>query len=87
MTNEHKQKISQANLGKTRNQGKIWITNGFEITRISPTEFEVWKVKGYTRGKKLINRPQVAWNKGLKASEDERVARQRRKPKQIKFDS
>lgn len=78
MTNEHKQKISQANLGKTRNNGKIWVTNGFETTRILPSDFGLWEAKGYVRGKKLLNRPQTAWNKGLKAADDPRVARQRR---------
>lgn len=85
MTNEHKQKISQSNLGKTRNSGKIWVTNGYQVTRIPPEELLEYQAKGFERGKKLINKPQVAWNKGLKAIEDERVARQRRVSKKNKI--
>ena len=85
MTQEHKQKISQANLGKTRNNGKIWVTNGYETTRIMPEQFSEYQDKGFERGKKLLNKPQVAWNKGLKATEDERVARQRRVSKKNKI--
>lgn len=65
MTKEHKEKISIANKGKSRNKGKIWITNGFHITRIYKDDLSQWQEKGYLQGKKLVNKPQVAWNKGL----------------------
>ena len=78
MTEQHKLKISMSNKGKSRNNGKIWITNGYQTTRIYPKDFEEWKLKGYDKGKKLIERPQTSWNKGLKAIDDPRVARQRR---------
>lgn len=78
MTKEHKQKISESCRGITKNNGKIWVTNGYQTTRIYPQDFEEWKLRGYDRGKKLIDRPQTSWNKGLKAINDPRVARQRR---------
>ena len=86
MTEEHKLKISMSNKGKSRNNGKIWITNGYHITRIFIEEFNSWELQGYRKGKKLIDKPQTAWNKGLKATQDSRVARQRRVSK-IKIDN
>ncbi len=65
MTEDHKQKISQSCKGKAKNTGKIWITNGVNITRIYPSELESYINKGYTRGKKQQGKTQVPWNKGL----------------------
>lgn len=65
MTEEHRNKISNSNKGISRNTGKIWITNGEHVTRISPEEYSLWESKGYTRGKKLTGKTYVAWNKGL----------------------
>lgn len=72
MTEEHKLKISTSCKGKTKNNGKIWITNGENITRIFPEEFEKYEQQGYTKGKKLTGVKQIPWNKGL-TKEDPRV--------------
>ena len=52
---------------------KIWVSNGYEIHRINECEFELYQIRGFSRGKKKVNSPQVAWNKGL-TKEDNRVA-------------
>lgn len=51
---------------------KIWITNGKEIHRINENEFEIYRDKGFRRGKKKNNSTYTAWNKGL-TQEDARV--------------
>ena len=81
LTQKHKENISKSCLGKTKNNGKIWITNGYDLKRVLPEDLSFWKAQGYYKGKKLVDKPQIAWNKGLKASEDPRVAKMRRKPK------
>ena len=72
MTEEHKQKISKANKGVSRNKGKIWITDGSKVTRINKEDFTEWEKDGFCLGKKLKHKPQVAWNKGL-TKDDPRV--------------
>ena len=72
MTEQHKENISKSCKGKTKNNGKIWITNGELITRINPEELSLYEQKGYTRGKRLNNKHYVPWNKGL-TREDPRV--------------
>lgn len=42
MTEEHKRKISKSCSGITKNNGKIWITDGYNTTRIFPEDFKNW---------------------------------------------
>ena len=83
LTEEHKKKICEACKGKSKNINKIWITDGFNLKRIYESDLQEWLIKGYVKGKKLIDRPQKAWNKGLKASDDPRVAKMRRKAREV----
>ena len=72
LSEEAKQKHSKAMIGK--NKGKIWITNGFECKSIFANELDVYISLGYKRGRKIIGKDYTPWNKGLKATEDKRVA-------------
>ena len=79
MTEEHKRKISESCKGKSKNKGKICINNGVEMKLIEEKDFSKYEILGFVRGR-YFNEYQP-WNKGLKATEDERVAKMRRKPK------
>lgn len=79
MTNDHKQKISESCKGKSKNKGKICINNGVEMKLIEEIDFPEYEKLGYVRGRYFSD--YQPWNKGLKAIEDERVAKMRRKPK------
>ena len=72
LSEESKQNHSKAMIGK--NKGKIWITNGFECKSIFPNELDIYISLGYKRGRKIIGKDYTPWNKGLKATEDKRVA-------------
>lgn len=72
MTEEHKKRISDSCKGITKNNGKIWITNGEQLTRIFPEELDTYTKRGFVRGKKLNKKEYVPWNKGL-TKEDPRV--------------
>lgn len=72
MTDEHKRKISESSKGKPRNNGKIWITDGKNLTRICPEQLQEYTLKGFVRGKKVNGKQQIPWNKGL-TKEDPRV--------------
>lgn len=79
MTEEHKRKISESCKGKSKNKGKICINNGVEMKLIEEKDFPEYESKGYVRGR-YFGKYQP-WNRGLKAIEDERVAKTVRKPK------
>lgn len=72
MTDEHKRKISESSKGKPRNNGKIWVTDGRNPTRICPDQLQEYTLKGFVRGKKVNGKQQIPWNKGL-TKEDPRV--------------
>ena len=72
MTDEHKKKISESSKGKTRNNGKIWVTDGKNPTRIFPEQLQEYILRGFVRGKKVEGKQQIPWNKGL-TKEDLRV--------------
>lgn len=76
MTEEHKRKISESCKGKSKNKGKIYIHNDAEVKTIMPKEFPTYEALGYVRGRYLAG--SQPWNKGLKATDDPRVAKMRR---------
>ena len=79
MTEEHRKKISESCKGKSKNKGKICINNGSNVKLIEVEDFPLYESKGYVRGRYFKDyRP---WNKGLKATQDERVSKMRRKSK------
>ena len=46
MTPEHKKKISDSCKGKTRNKGKIYVTNGVEVHSIQESELDSYVERG-----------------------------------------
>lgn len=76
MTEEHRRKISESCKGKSKNKGKICINNGKEVKLIKESDFSQYEKMGFVRGR-YYNEYQP-WNKGLKASEDSRVAKMKR---------
>lgn len=83
MTPEHKKKISDSCKGKTRNKGKIYVTNGVEVHSIQESELDSYVERGFRRGRLKTGETRVAWNKGLKATDDPRVAKMRRVSKKL----
>lgn len=75
MTDEHKQKISEACKGKTKNQDSVWVTNGYHRTRVRRDTVENYLKQGYWLGKKLFTDKFIAWNKGLTKETDDRVSK------------
>ena len=80
MTEEHKRKIAEANRQARLN--RVWVTNGKNSHQIPVDLLNFYLENGYKRGKKKAGEVITAWNKGLKATQDERVAKQRRRPRQ-----
>lgn len=80
MTDEHKRKISESCKGKSKNKGKIYINNGIECKSICPQDLEKYIKLGYCIGRYF--KDYKPWNKGLKASNDPRVAKMRRLKKE-----
>lgn len=76
MTEDHKRKISEACKGKSKNKGKICVNNGIEVKLIQVEDFAEYEKQGFVRGRYFRDRQ--PWNKGLKATEDSRVAKMRR---------
>ena len=79
MTEEHKRKISESCKGKSKNKGKICINNGVEMKLVEKKDFPEYEKLGFVRGRYFGD--YKPWNTGLKATEDERVAKTVRKPK------
>jgi hypothetical protein len=79
MTESHKQKIAEANRKARLN--RVWVTNGQESHQIPRDSLDAYIQNGYTFGKKKQGDVIVPWNKGLRASNDPRVAKMRRRPK------
>jgi hypothetical protein len=79
MTESHKQKIAEANRQARLN--RVWVTNGHESHQISRDALDEYLQNGYVFGKKKQGEVIVPWNKGLKAVDDTRVAKMRRRPK------
>lgn len=75
MTPEHKKKISDSCKGKTRNKGKIYVTNGVEVHSIQESELDSYVKRGFRRGRLKTGENRLAWNKGLKATDGPRVAK------------
>lgn len=79
MTEEHRKKISESCKGKSKNKGKICINNGSNVKLIEVRDFPLYESEGYVRGRYF--KDYQPWNKGLKATQDERVSKMRRKSK------
>ena len=76
MSPEHRKRISNSCKGKTKNKGRIYINNGKELRSIVPEDLDKYLELGYVRGRYFGDKQ--PWNKGLKATEDERVKRMSR---------
>ena len=79
MTEEHKRKISESCKGKSKNKGKICVNNGVEMKLIEEKDFPEFEKQGFVRGRYF--KEYQPWNKGVRATDDERVAKMRRKAK------
>lgn len=76
MTEDHKRKISEACKGKSKNKGKICVNNGIEVKLIQVEALAEYEKQGFVRGRYF--KDHQPWNKGLKATEDERIAKMKR---------
>ncbi len=76
MSPEHRKRISNSCKGKTKNKGRIYINNGKELRSIVPEDLDKYLELGYVKGRYFGDKQ--PWNKGLKATEDERVKKMSR---------